>query len=214
MAELIKVSDFIRDFFEEKGVKHIFLLSGGMMMHLLDSISKSDSIRYVCNHHEQACAIAAEAYARVKNDIGVCYATSGPGATNTITGIAGAWLDSSPVIYLTGQSRTTLTVRGAGIKDLRMLGNFEVDIVDIVKPITKYSAFVNDAGDIAYHLERAYYTALEGRPGPVLLDLPLDIQGALIDENELTHFTIPQQIIYNVDNEFKKLHSLVPRFFT
>jgi acetolactate synthase-1/2/3 large subunit len=136
MSTQIKVSDIITNFFEEKGFKNVFLLSGGMMIHLLDSISKSDRIKYVCNHHEQACAIAAEGYARVSNSAGLCYATSGPGATNTITGIAGAWLDSSPVVYITGQSRTTLTVRGAGPKDLRMLGNFEVDIIEIAKPIT------------------------------------------------------------------------------
>jgi acetolactate synthase-1/2/3 large subunit len=209
MAELVRVSDFVKNFFEEKGVKHIFLLSGGMMMHLLDSLSRSETIKYVCNHHEQACAIAAEAYARVKNDIGVCYATSGPGATNTITGIAGAWLDSSPVIYLTGQSRTTLTARGAGIKDLRMLGNFEVDIVDIAKPITKYSIFVDDAKDIAYHLEKAYYTALEGRPGPVLLDIPLDIQGAMVNKDELKHFIPPAKTVYDVNGDFSKLFALL-----
>lgn len=199
MAKLTKVSDLIVKFFEEKGVEHIFLLSGGMMMHLLDSVSKSTQIKYICNHHEQACSIAAESYARVKNEVAVCYATSGPGATNTVTGIAGAWLDSSPVVFLTGQSRSTLTARGAGIENLRMLGNFEVDITEIVKPITKYSYFLDDANDVMFHLEKAYYLAAEGRPGPVLLDVPLDIQGATVDEDKIRHFTVPEPVKYKVD---------------
>lgn len=201
MAKLIKVSDLIVRFFEEKGVKHIFLLSGGMMMHLLDSVSKSKHIRYICGHHEQACSIAAEAYARVKNEVGVCYATSGPGATNTITGIAGAWLDSSPVVFLTGQSRSTLTARGSKIENLRMLGNFEVDISEIVKPITKYSVFVDNPNEVLYHLEKAYHLSQTGRPGPVLLDLPLDIQGAMVDESELKHFVANIAITYDFDIE-------------
>jgi acetolactate synthase-1/2/3 large subunit len=209
MAEQIRLSDYVTRFFEDKQVKHVFLLSGGMMMHLLDAISKSKQIKYVCNHHEQACSIAAEAYARVKNDIGVCYATSGPGATNTVTGLAGAWLDSSPVMYITGQSRSTLTVRGAGIKNLRMLGNFEIDIVNIVGSITKYAAFVDNKNDIAYHLEKAYYLAKEGRPGPVLLDIPLDIQGSMIDPDDLKHFTAPDKPVYDVENEFEELFELL-----
>ncbi|OAQ38802.1 hypothetical protein A5893_12190 [Pedobacter psychrophilus] len=209
MAKLIKISDLIVKFFEEKKVEHIFLLSGGMMMNLLDSVSKSKSIKYVCNHHEQAASIAAEAYARVKNEIGVCYATSGPGATNTITGIAGAWLDSTPVMYLTGQSRTSLTVMGSGIKELRMLGNFEVNIVEIVKPITKYAVFLDEPNDVLYHLEKAFYLASSGRPGPVLLDVPLDIQGALVDEEKLEHFIIPhfEQELLKLDILTKELEN-------
>ncbi len=199
MSRLIKVSDLIVRFFEEKRVEHIFLLSGGMMMHLLDSVSKSKKIKYVCNHHEQACSIAAESYARVKNSVGVCYATSGPGATNLVTGIAGAWLDSSPVIFLTGQSRTTLTSRGSGIENLRMYGNFEVDIVEITKSITKYSYFLDNPKDVLYHLEKAFYLATSGRPGPVLLDVPLDIQGALVDEDELINFITPEKLEFRFD---------------
>jgi len=199
MAKLVKVSDLIVKFFEDKGVQHVFLLSGGMMMNLLDSVSRSEQIKYICNHHEQAAAMAAEAYARVKNEVAVCYATSGPGATNTITGIAGAWLDSTPVVYLTGQSRTSLTVMGSGIKDLRMLGNFEVNIAEIVKPITKYAVFLNDPNEVLYHLEKAYYLASTGRPGPVLLDVPLDVQGASVDEDQLKHFIVPQLSEISVD---------------
>ncbi len=204
----MKVSDIIRDFFEEKGVESVFLLSGGMMMHLLDSISKSKKIKYICNHHEQASAMAAEGYSRVKNSIGVCYATSGPGATNTITGIAGSWLDSVPTMFITGQCRTSLTTRGINLDTLRMLGTFEVDIVSIVKPITKYSAFVDDAKKIRYHLEKAFYFATNGRPGPVLLDIPLDIQGASVDVDKLEHFYPEETKTPSQDNEIKKLVEL------
>jgi acetolactate synthase-1/2/3 large subunit len=211
MSKLIKVSDLIKFFLEKKEIDTIFLLSGGMMMHLLDSVSKSECIKYVCNHHEQASAIAAEAYSRIKYDIGVCYATSGPGATNTITGIAGAWLDSVPVIYVTGQSRTSLTVRGAKIKNLRMIGNFEVDITEIVKPITKYSVLIDKAEDILYHLEKAYYIAKNGRPGPVLLDIPLDIQGSLVEIAKLNHFTPDTIHKENFEDVFEILHSHLKR---
>ena len=204
MPRLIKISDLIVRFFEDKGIKNVFLLSGGMMMNLLDSLSKSSKITYVCNHHEQASAIAAEAYARVNNSVGVCYATSGPGATNTITGIAGAWLDSSPVMFLTGQSRTGITVRGSGISNLRMYGNFEVDISKIVEPITKYSVFLNNPNDIFYELEKSYYLATSNRPGPVLLDVPLDIQATIVDEDNLNHFSIPKKKKINFDFNYVK----------
>lgn len=188
----VKVSDLIVRHLEELGVKNIFLLSGGMMMHLLDSVSKSKTIKYICNHHEQACVMAAEGNARWRQGLGVCFATSGPGATNTVTGIAGAWLDSSPVLIITGQSRSTLTSRGLGLKNIRMVGTFEVDILPIVESITKYAAFVDDPSNVLYHLERAIHLALSGRPGPVLLDIPLDIQGAMVEEGKLKHF-IPEK---------------------
>lgn len=205
MSRLVRVSDLIVNFFEEKKVEHIFLLSGGMMMHLLDSVSKSKKIRYICNHHEQACSMAAESYSRVKNSIGVCYATSGPGATNIVTGIAGAWLDSTPVFYITGQSRTTLTSRGSGIENLRMLGNFEVDISEIVNPITKYSHFLDNPNEILFHLEKAFYYATNGRPGPVLLDIPLDVQGSMVDVSQLIHFVRPEEKKYSIDIESLKV---------
>lgn len=189
----VKVSDLVRDFLEDMGVGHVFLLSGGMMIHLVDSVSRSRTIRYICNHHEQASVMAAEAYARESGRLGVCFATSGPGATNTVTGIAGAWLDSSPVLVITGQSRKTLTVRGVGLPGLRMVGNFEVDIVEIVNSITKYSVFVEDPQSILFHLQKACHLALTGRPGPVLLDIPLDVQGALVEESELVGFTAPSE---------------------
>lgn len=191
MSDTVKVSDVVARFFEEKGVKNVFLLSGGMMMHLLDSVSKSKSIKYVCMHHEQGCSIAAEGYARALNEVGICYATSGPAATNLVTGIAGSFLDSVPVMFITGQSRTALTVRGVKIPDLRMIGSFEVNIVDIVKPITKYANYVDNPQDILYELEKAYSIAAEGRPGPVLIEVPLDIQGAPVDPEKLRRYVKP-----------------------
>ena len=187
----IKVSDLVTRFLEEQGVRHVFLLSGGMMMHLLDSISRSKRIRYVCNHHEQASAMAAEGNARWRGGLGVCFATSGPGATNTITGIAGAWLDSSPVLFVTGQSRRTLTARGLGLNGLRMVGTFEVDIVPIVQPITKSAVFVDDPQMVLYHLQHAVHTATTGRPGPVLIDIPLDVQAAIVEEEGMPQFSPP-----------------------
>lgn len=203
----VKVSDLIIQFLENKGVEKTFLLSGGMMMHLLDSLSKSTKIQYICLHHEQSASMAAESFARVNNSIGVCFATSGPGATNTITGIAGAWLDSSPLLIITGQSRTSLTVRGANFAKLRMLGNFEVDIKSISEPITKYSVFVDNPNDILYHLEKAYQIALDGRPGPVLIDIPLDVQGSIVFKPELRKYIYPEKLKFEVTSKFNVLFS-------
>jgi len=191
MKNQIKVSDLIIEFLEQKNISTVFTLSGGMMMHLLDSLSKSNKINYICNHHEQACSFSAEAYARAKNEIGVCFATSGPGSTNTITGIASAFVESTPMMVLTGQSNVSLTARGLNNNNIRMVGTFEIDISEISKPITKYSQFIDDPKTILYHLEKAYNLAISGRPGPVLLDIPLDVQSSLVSRDELVYYTIP-----------------------
>ena len=166
----IRVADYVTRFLEEKQVNTVFLLSGGGMMHLLDAVSRSEKIKYICNHHEQASAMAAESYARVSGKLGVCYATSGPGATNILTGLVGAWQDSAPVLYITGQSKLSQTIQHSGLKELRQFGTFEVNIVEIVKSVTKYAVFLDDPTQIKYHLEKAYALATEGRPGPVLID--------------------------------------------
>lgn len=185
---MMRVADYIAGHLQKIGVRDIFLLSGGGMMHLIDAVSRTPGLQYRCNHHEQACAMAAEAYARLSQNLGVCYATSGPGGTNTVTGIVGAWLDSAPVLYVTGQSNTHQTIRGSGIKGLRQFGTFEVDIVPIVKNITKDAVFLDDPQMARYHLERLIALALHGRPGPVLLDIPLNVQGAKIDPEKLKGF--------------------------
>src|SRR3990170_2102821 len=184
---MIKVSDYIIKYLADKGVRHIFMLTGGGAMHLNDSIGKEKRIQYICNHHEQASAIAAEGYARVSGDVAVVCVTSGPGGTNALTGVLGQWLDSLPVLYISGQVRYETTVASTGLP-LRQLGDQEGDIIAIIKPITKYAVMVTDPQTIRYHLEKALYLATSGRPGPVWLDIPLDVQAAMIDPGTLAGF--------------------------
>jgi len=158
------------------------MIPGGGAMHLNDSLGKSKTIEYVCCLHEQACAIAAEAYARVTNNIGLLMVTTGPGGTNAITGIAGAYIESTPVLVISGQVKIADQIRD---QKIRQQGMQEVDIISIVKPITKYAVMVTDPNSIKYHLDKALYEAKHRRPGPVWLDIPLDIQAALIDETML-----------------------------
>lgn len=159
------------------------MLTGGMMMHLMDAFGRLEKVRYYCNHHEQACSMAADAYARESGKLGVCMATSGPGATNLLTGIVGAFQDSVPVLFLTGQCKRAETIRASGIPGLRQQGFLEVDIVPIVESVTKYAAFVESPERARYHMEKALYLARNGRPGPTLLDVPLDVQGAPFPED-------------------------------
>lgn len=182
---MIKLSDYVIRFLADRGVKHVFLLTGGMAMHLNDSLSACPDIEYVCNLHEQACAIGAEAYAKYDNKLGVAMVTGGPGATNTITGIAGAWLDSTPMLFLAGQVKRADLKGDSG---LRNRGVQEVDIVEMVGSITKYAVTVTDPNTIRYHLEKAIYLAQSGRPGPTWLDIPLDVQATQIDTDLLTGF--------------------------
>jgi len=196
----VRVAEYIASHLDRIGVRAAFLLSGGMMMHLMDALSRRPNIRYYCHHHEQAAAMAADAYARYTGKLGLCLATSGPGATNLVTGITGAWQDSSPVLFLTGQSKLGETIEGSGIKELRQFGVFEVNIVPVVHSITKYAVFLREPATVRYHLERAIHLATTGRPGPVLLDIPLDIQGALVDPDELIGF-VPEKQHSAVDRD-------------
>ena len=182
---MIKLTDYIVKFFEELGLEHMFMLTGGGCMHLVDSFGKSDKIKYICTHHEQSAAMAGEAYAKFKNDIGLVLVTSGPGATNALTGLLGAYQDSVPVIFLSGQCKRSQTIYKAGIPELRQLGVQEVNIIPVVKSISKEAIFVEDPLKIRYYLERSVFIAKSGRPGPVWLDIPLDVQSAQIDEKEL-----------------------------
>ena len=151
-------------------------------MHLTDSIGKNKNIEYVCNFHEQACAIAAEGYARVTGKPGVCFGTTGPGIANALSGVIGAWHDSIPLLVFGGQVRTSTM---ADFNKVRQFGPQEGNIIDIAKPITKYSVSIQDPTTILYELEKAYTIALSDRPGPVFLEIPLDIQAAIIDETIL-----------------------------
>ncbi len=185
-----KLSDYVIRFIADQGVKHVFMVPGGGAMHLNDSLGKCRDIEYVCNLHEQASAIAAEAYARVTNNLGVALVTTGPGGTNSITGTAGAWLDSTPCLFISGQVKRADIV---GKRGLRQLGVQEINIVSIVKPITKYAVTILDPATIRYHLEKALYLAKSGRPGPVWIDIPLDVQAAMIETDSLAGFTSPKE---------------------
>ncbi len=179
---MIKVSDYIIQYLEKLGVAHMFMLPGGGAMHLNDSLGRSQKIQYVVCLHEQACAIAAEAYARVTNKPGLLMVTTGPGGTNAITGVAAAYVESTPMVVLSGQVKLADQIRGQGV---RQQGMQELDIISIVKPVTKYAAMVTEPETIKYHLDKALYRATSGRKGPVWLDIPLDIQASMVDETEL-----------------------------
>ena len=184
----IRVSDYIAKFIYNYGVKDVFILSGGGVMHLDDGLACHKDINVICCHHEQTASMALEAYAKTNSHFGVGYFTTGPGATNALTGLAGAWLDSVPCLFISGQAKIKETVYKAKIPGLRQIGVQEINILPMVESITKYAAFVDDPNDIKYHLEKAVYLAKIGRPGPVWLDIPLDIQGALINPKKLRGF--------------------------
>jgi len=184
----MKISDYIADFLVKNGVVHVFGITGGSIIHILDSIEKNPKLILIPPNHEQAAAMAADAYSRMTKNLGVVVTTSGPGATNLITGTCCSYFDSIPVLCITGQE-----VRAQLKKDfkVRQIGFQETDVVNIFKPITKYSKLVDDPKMIRYYLEEAVYIAKSGRPGPVLLDIPDDIQRCEIDPEKLAKF-IPE----------------------
>ena len=182
---MIKVSDYIAKFFAAHGSRHVFMITGGGAMHLNDSFGRSEDLEFFCFQHEQASAIAAEGYYRASGRLPVVNVTSGPGGTNTLTGVIGQWLDSIPAVYISGQVKQETTISSCPELGLRQLGDQEINIVDIVRPVTKYAAMVRDAKEIHYHLSKALYLATHGRPGPVWLDIPLDVQSSNFDEREL-----------------------------
>jgi len=187
----MKLSDYVLKFVADLGITNVFLVTGGGAMHLNQSLATETRITPICNSHEQASAICAEGYAKASHGLGVCMVTTGPGGTNAVTGVAGAWLDSTPTLFLSGQvKRPDRMFDAATGKPLgmRQLGVQEVDICAIVGPITKYAATVLEPNDIRYHLEKAVYLAMHGRPGPVWIDIPLDVQAAPIDETQLRGF--------------------------
>lgn len=180
----IRVADYIADMLVKNGIHHVFSVTGGGAMHLNDGLGHKEGLTCIYNHHEQACAIAAESYARINNQIAAVCVTTGPGGTNAITGVLGGWLDSIPMLILSGQVRYDTTVRSTGL-NIRAYGDQEYDIVKMVSNITKYAWMVTDAADIRYCLEKALYLAKTGRPGPVWLDIPLNVQGAYIETEQL-----------------------------
>lgn len=187
---MTRLADYVMRFVADQGVKHVFLVAGGGAMHLNDALSRCTDITPICNSHEQASAMAAEVYGKATNNLGVALVTTGPGGTNTVTGVAGAWLDSTPSLFISGQvKRPDRMFDGAGRPlGMRQLGAQEIDIVSIVAPITKYAVTVLDPTTIRYHLEKAVHLARSGRPGPVWIDIPLDVQASPIDVDMLAGF--------------------------
>jgi acetolactate synthase-1/2/3 large subunit len=185
----IRVVDYLANFIYEKlQIDKVFMLTGGGAMFLNDGIAKHKKLEAVLNHHEQACAMGAVAYSKYSNKIGVACVTTGCGGTNTITGVLDAWQDSTQTLFISGQVKKKETCYNSSL-NLRQFGVQEADIVSIVKPITKYSIMINDPYEIAYHLEKATFLAKNGRPGPVWIDIPLDVQSAFIDVNKLKHLS-------------------------
>lgn len=169
----MRVSDYIANFLADYGIKHIFMVVGGYSMYLNDSIGKEERLECIFNHHEQASAMAAEGYARVSNSLAVVCVTAGPGSVNALNGVLGNYVDSVPVLYISGNVKRDISARNT---DLRQMGDQEVDIISIVSPITKYAAYVDNPGQIAFCLKEAIFQALSERRGPVWLDIPLDVQ--------------------------------------
>jgi acetolactate synthase-1/2/3 large subunit len=188
----MKLSDYLAKYFEQKNVKHIFGVTGGGAMHLNDSFGKSKKIKFVMHHHEQAATMAAEAYSRLKKSVGVVSVTTGPGGTNSITGVAGAWLDSIPLIIISGQVAKKYMINKSRT---RQIGVQEINIIDIVKPITKNALTLKDPNKIKYELDKAFYLANHGRPGPVWIDVPLDIQNKKIDIKDLKKYRFTPKIL-------------------
>lgn len=208
---MMRVTDYIASFIhDDLGVDIVFMVSGGGMMFLSDGLACNKNLKVVCNHHEQASAMAAVGYAKERNAFGAAMVTTGCGGTNAMTGLLNAWQDSARVFFVSGQCKTRQTVRGSKIP-LRQFGVQEADIVAVVKPLTKYAVMVTNGEDIAYELEKAAWLANSGRPGPVWIDVPMDVQGQNIDEKKLRHFTPPKIRCGSLRKEVKLVENCVKR---
>jgi len=196
----MKLSAYIARQLAEWGVRHVFMVTGGGAMHLNDSFGHEPIIQCVCNHHEQASAMAAEAYARITGRPGVLNVTTGPGGINALNGVFGAWTDSVPMLVISGQVKRETCMRSRGIVGLRQLGDQEADIIAMVAGITKYSAFIDDPLSIRYHLERAWHIAQVGRPGPCWIDIPVDVQAATVDPEQLRAYDPAEDAVYCDDS--------------
>ena len=201
----MKLSDYVFQFLKEKEIGHIFMLPGGGAMHLVDSLGYS-GIDYVCCLHEQAASIAAEAYGQHTNNVGVVLTTSGPGATNAITGVTAGWIDSTPMFIISGQAKRADLVGTSGV---RQIGSQEVQIIDMVRPITKYAVQILKPDEIRYHMERAYYEAVSGRPGPVWLSIPLDVQAAEVEPEHMSGYLMEKPKDKNISEEVERIIRLL-----
>jgi acetolactate synthase-1/2/3 large subunit len=195
---MMRLADYVAQTLAAHGIKHVFLVTGGGAMHLNDAIGRCPGLEYVCCHHEQGCAIAAESYFRLANRLAAVNVTTGPGGTNAITGVWGAHVDSLGMIIISGQVKRETMVRSTGLP-LRQLGDQEADIVKMVEGITKYAVVVWEPETIRYHLEKALYLATHGRPGPCWLDIPGDVQGTQIDPDKLTGYNPALEKVATLD---------------
>jgi acetolactate synthase-1/2/3 large subunit len=192
---MMKLSHYVVRTLADWGVRHVFLIPGGGAMHLNDSFAREPRIRYLCNHHEQASAMGAECYARVTGKTGVVNVTTGPGGINALNGVFGAWTDSVPLLVVSGQVKRETCMAVIGTRGLRQLGDQEADIVRMAGGITKYAALVDDPETIRYHLEKAWFLAAAGRPGPCWIDIPVDVQAARIDEERLRGYDASEDAV-------------------
>lgn len=181
----LKLSDYVWQYISELGIRHVFMFPGGGAMHLVDSLGRDPNLKHITLLHEQSCVMAAETYARIDYNLGAALVTTGPGGTNAVTGVAAAWLESTPVIVVSGQAKRSDLKDGYGV---RQRGNQEIGIVDIVSSITKYAVTVREPQEIKYHLDKALHEATCDRPGPVWIDIPLDVQAAEIVVDELPSY--------------------------
>lgn len=190
----IKVAKYIAEFLVAHGIKDCFMVTGGGAMHLNDALGHQEGLHCTFNHHEQACSIAAEAYTRMTGTLAAVCVTSGPGGTNAITGVMGGFVDSIPMFILSGQVKRETTTWSCPELGLRQLGDQEYNIIEAVSNMTKYAVMITEPTQIAYHLEKALFLALDGRGGPVWLDIPLDVQGAMVEAEELNHFDAQAEV--------------------
>ncbi len=206
----MRVADFVVKFLERKKIKTVFTVSGGGSIFLCDALHKSKKLNYVPCHHEQAVSFATESFSRVKNKPGAAIVTTGPGGTNCTTGIACCWIDSVPSIFISGQVYLDQTIGKTGT---RQVGVQEIDIINMIKNTTKYSVMITKPEEIKFHLEKAYYLSMEGRPGPVWIDIPANIQNAHINENKLVGFKLKKKVFSKtgINNKIKKVAKLLSR---
>ena len=181
----MRLADYVIEFLKSKKIDTVFTVSGGGSIYLCDALQKAKKLKYISCHHEQAVSFAAESYSRFKNKPGAAIVTTGPGGTNSTTGVACCWIDSIPTIFISGQVYLNQTIQKT---KLRQVGVQEIDIINMVKNFTKYSVMLTDPNKIKYHLEKAFFLATNGRPGPVWIDIPANIQNANIDKKKLIGF--------------------------
>jgi len=204
MVDKMRVADYIVNKIHEMGVNRIFTITGGGAMFLNDAVFRHPDMQAICGHHEQASAMSAVGYAKYSGKLGVVMPTTGCGCTNTITGLLDGWQDNVPMMFVSGQINSYQTMDNYDTP-LRQIGVQEADVIAIVKSITKYAVLVKDPKTIRYHVERAIHEAFSGRPGPVWLDIPLDVQSAMIDPNELEGYEIPDTSTKVTLDDFQEL---------